>query len=162
MVCHCDNAAVVTIINSGSSKNPLAMQLMRSLFFMSAHFNFAISARFLPGSSNQLADALSHNKPERFFSLHPQANQLPTPIPCTRTLANASTQSTRLDLKLLENDVQFFYAKGLAHPPSDCISLARIATLTFCSQASIIPLHVSESKLCLYLTSPKKGSNIKL
>ena len=81
MVCHCDNAAVVTIINSGSSKNPLAMQLMRSLFFMSAHFNFAISAHFLPGSSNQLADALSRNKPERFFSLHPQANQLPTPIP---------------------------------------------------------------------------------
>ena len=158
MVCHCDNAAVVTIINSGSSKNPLAMQLMRSLFFMSAHFNFAISARFLPGSSNQLADALSHNKPERFFSLHPQANQLPTPIPCTRTLANASTQSTRLDLKLLENDVQFFYAKGLAPSTLRSYKSGKDRYTNFCSQASIIPLPVSESKLCLFVSHiAKKG-----
>ena len=37
LVCYCDNAVVVAIINSGSSKKPLAMHLMRLLFFVSAH-----------------------------------------------------------------------------------------------------------------------------
>ena len=48
LVCHCDNAAMVAIINSGSSKKDLAMDLMRSLFFVSAHYKFVVSARFLP------------------------------------------------------------------------------------------------------------------
>ena len=81
VVCHCDNAAVVAIINSASSKNALAMHFMRPLFSISAHYNFSISARFLPGASNQSADALSRNNADRFFSLKPQANQLPTQIP---------------------------------------------------------------------------------
>ena len=81
LVCYSDNAAVVAIINSGSSKNPLAMHLMRSLFFVSAHYKFTVSARFLPGSSNQLADALSRNNIDRFLSLRPQASRIPTPIP---------------------------------------------------------------------------------
>ena len=79
--CLCDNAAVVPILNSGSSKHPLAMHLMRSLFFISAHFKFTLVARHIPGRHNQAADALSRDNQECFFSLVPQANVHPTPIP---------------------------------------------------------------------------------
>ena len=65
LVCHCDNAAVVAIINSGSSKKTLVMDLMRSLFFISAYYKFVVSARFLPGSSNQLANAVSSHSTRR-------------------------------------------------------------------------------------------------
>ena len=37
--CRCDNLSVITILNSGSSKEELAMHLMRSLFFFLASFN---------------------------------------------------------------------------------------------------------------------------
>ena len=32
--CHCDNMAVVSVINIGSSRDKVMMQLMRSLFFL--------------------------------------------------------------------------------------------------------------------------------
>ena len=37
--CTCDNAAVLAIINSGRSKENLAMHLMRCLSFFLAHFD---------------------------------------------------------------------------------------------------------------------------
>jgi len=79
--CLCDNAAVMAIIDSGSSKHPLAMHLMRSLFFISAYFKFTFVASHIPGRHNQAADALSRDNQECFFSLVPQANVHPTPIP---------------------------------------------------------------------------------
>ena len=56
-----DNAAVVAVINSGSSKDHEVMHLMRSLVFISAKLNFITSAIHLPGAHDQLADALSRN-----------------------------------------------------------------------------------------------------
>ena len=38
--CQCDNAAVVAVMKSGWSKNPLVMQLLRSLFFLAAKRGF--------------------------------------------------------------------------------------------------------------------------
>ena len=79
--CLCDNAAVVAIVNSGSSKHPLVMHLMRSLFFIAAHFKFTLVASHIPGKANQAADALSRDNCPSFLSLVPQANAHPTPIP---------------------------------------------------------------------------------
>ena len=59
--CHCDNAAVVALINAGYCKHETAMHLLRCLFFIAAHFDFDIFARHIPGSLNVAADALSHN-----------------------------------------------------------------------------------------------------
>ena len=77
----CDNAAVVAIVNAGTSKSPHAMNLVRCLSFLAATFDFRVSAVHLSGIDNVLADALSRNNLPLFLSLHPQANQEAAPIP---------------------------------------------------------------------------------
>ena len=64
-----------------SSRHPGIMDLLRTLFFIAARNNFTVSLVHLPGRLNCIADALSRNQMSRFFSLAPQANQLPTPVP---------------------------------------------------------------------------------
>ena len=81
VLCLCDNAAVVAVINSGWCRDKPMMQLMRCLFFYAAHFHFTLSAQHTPGATNTLADALSRNNINRFRSLCPQASPHPTPVP---------------------------------------------------------------------------------
>ncbi len=59
--CQCDNAAVVAIINSGTSKNERGMHLMRSAFFFQARHDIRVWAEHLPGAENRNADTLSRN-----------------------------------------------------------------------------------------------------
>lgn len=77
----CDNAAVVSIINTGSSRAKEAMHLMRCLSFIAAKYEFFMCATHIRGVDNILADALSRNNMHLFHSLHPQAKQEATPIP---------------------------------------------------------------------------------
>ena len=77
----CDNAAVVSIINHGSSKNPEAMHLMRCLVFIAAKWEFHLVATHIKGVNNTLADALSRDNLVLFHSLHPQADREPSIIP---------------------------------------------------------------------------------
>ena len=55
----CDNQSVVSIINSGHSKVPRIMELVRKLVLLSMQHNFLVRARHVPGVSNEVADALS-------------------------------------------------------------------------------------------------------
>jgi hypothetical protein len=48
---------VVAIVNSGTSRNPQAMNLMRCLAFLSAKGDFRIQAAHIRGSHNIVADA---------------------------------------------------------------------------------------------------------
>ena len=77
----CDNAAVVAVLNSGNSRDPELMHLLRCLSFLMAKFHFTVHASHVAGSKNVLADALSRNNLDQFLLLHPQANRFPTPIP---------------------------------------------------------------------------------
>ena len=79
--CVCDNAAVVAILNSGQSKDKLAMHLIRCLFFFLAHFNVFLFAQHLPGRDNVAADALSRDNLPLFHQQVRQAASSPTPIP---------------------------------------------------------------------------------
>ena len=79
--CLCDNAAVVAIIQSGRSKHPLVMHLMRSLSLFTARHNVAIIAEHLPGKENGAADALSRCNLDLFFRQVPTANKDPAAIP---------------------------------------------------------------------------------
>lgn len=80
--CRCDNAAVVAILRSGTSKHHLAMHLMRCLFFFMARYQLELHPEHLPGHLNTAADSLSrtHN-PSSFLQLNPWAHQHPTPLP---------------------------------------------------------------------------------
>ena len=59
--CCCSNAAVVSIINSGCSRNDQAMQLMWSLFFFPANYNVMLKREHLLGVDNGAADAISRD-----------------------------------------------------------------------------------------------------
>ena len=80
VLCHCDNVAVVTIINTGTSKEPEAMALLHRLFFIAARNNLLITPAHLPGSSNQAADARSRNNLQPFSTFFPQVNPHPSGI----------------------------------------------------------------------------------
>ena len=64
-----------------TSRIPLAMHLMRSLFFFTARFNMSLVAEHIPGRHNEAADAVSRNNLALFYQQVPGAEQLPTPIP---------------------------------------------------------------------------------
>lgn len=79
--CWCDNAAVVAILRSGRSKDAGVMHLMRSLFFLSAHYNLQVIGQHIPGVENGAADALSRNDVSSFYQQVPLASRNPTPLP---------------------------------------------------------------------------------
>ena len=78
---HCDNLAVTNIWNSGTSKCPKIMSLVRKLFFIAAKHNFTINIKHIPGTDNSIADALSRLQMDRFRQLAPTASPTETTIP---------------------------------------------------------------------------------
>ena len=55
LVCiQCDNAAVVAIVNSGTSRDQDAMHLLRCLAFIMAKFNFLLVVSHIRGLENDL------------------------------------------------------------------------------------------------------------
>ena len=74
------NAAVVAIINSGSSKDAEVMHLVRCLAFVAEKFNFVVVLSHIKGTDNDLADALSRDRAKYFLSHYPQAQPHPSEI----------------------------------------------------------------------------------
>ena len=54
-----DNMCAVNTINKGSSKHPLVMEALRTVFWHSVYYNFRITCHYYPGVRNCLADAVS-------------------------------------------------------------------------------------------------------
>lgn len=79
--CLCDNAAVVAVVNSGTSKCERVMHLMRCLFFFAARHNITLVAQHIPGVLNKDADALSRNDHRSFLSQNPGAHRMASVIP---------------------------------------------------------------------------------
>ena len=78
---HCDNQAVVDVIWGGYCKDKYLAHMLRSMFFLEAHFAFAATARHIPGIENTQADALSCNNHPEFAALVPQACSTPSKMP---------------------------------------------------------------------------------
>ena len=77
----CDNMAVVSIVNRGTSRNPDAMHLARCLAFIKARYDLDLVSSHIRGVDNSVADALSRNNMTLFRSLLPQASQQPAEVP---------------------------------------------------------------------------------
>lgn len=80
VVFQCDNSAVVSVISSGTSRDPAVMHLLRSLLLAAATFNFTVTATHLPGKLNRVADALSRFQFQVFRQLCPEASPSPCPV----------------------------------------------------------------------------------
>ena len=78
---HCDNAAVVEIINKQTCKCPRVMDLVRPLVLQCMRLNTIIKAKHIPGVKNIIADAISIFNTQIFRSNAPAADRLPTEIP---------------------------------------------------------------------------------
>ena len=78
---HCDNMAVVRIINKQSSRDQASMHLVRSLVEVCLEKNIVFKAQHIPGLNNDIADALSRCQFHRFQKLAPQADREATPVP---------------------------------------------------------------------------------
>ena len=59
VIIHCDSQSAVGIINKGSIPVASIMQYLRRLFWLSAIFNFRITAPYIPGHDNLIANAIS-------------------------------------------------------------------------------------------------------
>ena len=56
VICRCDNAAVVGIVNSGRSKMDRAMHLMRYLSLFLVKWGVSLLCRHIPGTQNGVAE----------------------------------------------------------------------------------------------------------
>ena len=81
VIVHCDNMGAVAVVNSGYSKVPQIMHLLRCLFFIRAHFSLSVRAVHVPGVENGWADAISRNLLSGFFAQAPGAIGRCQPIP---------------------------------------------------------------------------------
>ena len=77
---HCDNQAICQIIQTGTSRDPAIMTLVRALFFISAANDFVCSAEHIEGAHNTAADALSRGAIDKFRRIRPTSHALPTPL----------------------------------------------------------------------------------
>ena len=64
---------MVSIVNSGQSKAPLIMELVRKLVLLSMEHNFLVRAHHVPGVSNEITDALSRFQMQRFWAFAPDS-----------------------------------------------------------------------------------------
>ncbi len=69
----CDNQSVVCIVNSGTSRCPKCMELVRYITGHAIAHNIIFTARYVDTKSNCIADALSRLDLISFFKLVPDA-----------------------------------------------------------------------------------------
>jgi len=77
----CDNSAVVDIINGMTSKSDQIMVILRRITLLCLRLSIAIKACHLPGSTNNICDALSRLQVDKFRQLAPEADLFPHMIP---------------------------------------------------------------------------------
>lgn len=77
----CDNMSVVAAVQKGTAKEEMVMQLLHSLWFSTAYYGITLNIEHIAGVTNLAADQLSRCNMQSFFSCHPQASALPTPLP---------------------------------------------------------------------------------
>jgi len=80
---HHDNQAVVDIWASGTSRDPLIMHLVRSIFFTAATNHLTVLVSHIAGANNSIADSVFCFQMAWFCQLAPEADLEPTPVPKT-------------------------------------------------------------------------------
>jgi len=78
---HCDNEAVVHIINKQSTPKKTIMVLVRNMVLVFLKYNITFKAVHIPGKDNQLTDALSRQKATPAMLLEKGMEIHPTKIP---------------------------------------------------------------------------------
>ena len=75
-----DNKPITQIWQSGTSPSPRLMVLIRRMFFFAGENGFNLTFKHIPGSKNEIANAISRFQEQRFRALAPDANKLPAAL----------------------------------------------------------------------------------
>ena len=97
---HCDNAAVVQILNTLTSKSDRVMDIVRIITLKSLQYNVLIRAQHVAGANNEICDALSRFQMERFRRLAPEADPEPRALPVHLWNVFGAEPSTFCDMPL--------------------------------------------------------------
>ena len=108
----CDNMGVVSAIRKGSANESMVMHLLWVLWFFVAYFDITILIEHIQGIHNGVADQLSRNHMQQFFSSNPQAHLLPTPLPLKLQQIVSVEKSDWTSQ--IHTAVECYYSQGLA------------------------------------------------
>ena len=120
-----DNMAVVSVLSSGTSKDPNMMVLLRYLSLIAARNSFAFTTSYTLGRDNSIADALSRFWLPAFPSFSTTCSS------CDHTDPTISAGAASHDWT---EKCQFYSANGLAPSTHQVYGLAQCQFLEFCSQ----------------------------
>ena len=72
VVVYTDNQTTQHLLNKATSRDHIVMSWLREIFWLSATFNFHLTARYIPGHENVISDTLSrlHDKQHKQNLLH--------------------------------------------------------------------------------------------
>ena len=149
----CDNESVVTIINSGHSKAPRIMDLVRFLVLISMKHDFLVRARHVPGVSNKIADALSRFQMQRTIL-----------GPCSRSRPESLYHPAFINDPLRE-EVLHYANWGVAKNTNQAYSFGEKWFLQFCLMNRLLSPAASEGTVVYfasYLARSVRHSTIKL
>ena len=141
---HCDNHAVVAIINSGSSRDPLSMHLMRRLVLVACQFDFSTPlAMSLVVTTQSLIPSL-------VLTFRTSAGFIPQP---TRILPPSLQLSCRREL---ESQCLAFLCRGLAASSRRTYASGMKKFWSFCALFPDLfpssPVSMSEYQLMLFVS----------
>ena len=96
---HCDNQAVISIWESGTTRAKEIMALVRLLYYSAAKYNINVCVTHIAGTENVIADCLSRFQQDKFKKLAPLANPAPDSIPAwlTQSFIKASCSAAILE-----------------------------------------------------------------
>ena len=96
---HCDNQAVISIWESGTTRAKEIMALVRLLYYSAAKYNINVCITHITGTENVIADCLSRFQQDKFKKLAPLANPAPDSIPAwpTQSFIEASCSAAILE-----------------------------------------------------------------
>ena len=152
------------IVNSRYAKDPLLAHMLRSVFFITAKYNFDIIAIHTPGKLNTIADTISRNNISLFRSQVPQAAPQPIPIP-NQLVEGLSCAKPDWSSPQLDDLVCFYFKQSIAPSTAKTYESAIKRFLQFCTIRSYPPLPLTENALCNFVvmlaTQGIKHSSLK-
>ena len=145
----------VAAINRGTSRNPFLMACLWGLFWLSAQFNFHITARFIPGVSNTVPDDISRvHEPGRLSKLCPYVY----PTPLGFHMSQASLSFSLIDpvarqrfTYSLDQEVSTLRALTFSESTRRTYQSQQMLYLQFCASLNIDPVPIVLCNLGRYI-----------
>ena len=167
IIIYSDNSVTVSALNKGTCRNDEIMRCIRSLFWLSASFNFYLTARYLPGVRNVAADSASRlSTPGYLEALWQFTDNSPCICTCPQKrsffcltdsqtgdslMASGVIRQPRSLTASLDEEVLYYRANSFSALTSKTYSTQRSAFLKFCSEMGIQPVPLSQGDLGHYV-----------